>query len=1027
MIRHYYDLYPRTAPRDGPRVRRFSQLQEAGYIHQRNGTGSGGIALRGTSTDAADIDPLGLQYVRVVEANSDAVDGSTLSGFDETVIGGIFLDEGDYLALDRNLKRTLTFRGAGPLSYLARAAMAPHTYLSLHSGVNVASDPKDGTWNLFEQGTAVSAGDFLGAAAWRCVWEAMNAPSGPYAHIHADGTFAIDTHDDDRPETAIPDLVLTFDGFTDSDGNPWTVPSGEFKAQVGESLLAVLKRLMDAGLYIELDPDTFELRAWERANHGRDRTGATWGANVLRFQVPTAADRATGNILADLKRAIRAVIRRTWMIVGEADTYGTATAAGDVPWEGFYPSDAANVPALEAIASTQITARNDAGDTVQVRIKLGNDPANGYYRPGVHVLPDDLATIHSGSGTWDWDEAAYPVAEWRIATRRSGASDAWVHLGATYEGPGDRQFQVPSPVGRHSHRPNPELCRPGTASSTPVVEETAVGGDSGSGYNTSWAIANYGSDTYLLVGVAFRGPDWTNAELVNGVRWEPDTTNPATYEPLTRLGRVVGTTMSMEIWGRANPTPAVGANGRLYMGPGTSSDRTAWCGALVSGVSETPTVSSGAAGTGTSGSESVTAATAALVLNWGGIANTAPLAAALGLTELNEQQLSTASSKVSCAIGSKTSDGSPEDVGWTFANIEWATLSAVLAGNAGAANDGHADLVQTGTKASRCRHRHHVLRTAAPTATDDANDGYPITTLWRDTTTGRDYLLTDNSAGAAVWVETTPKLHASSHVAGGADAVKLDDLAAPDDTADLNASSTRHGLLPKLSGSSLDFLNGLGNWAVPGGPSGGGGLSNSTRLRYHDDCAASGLPAGASSTGQLTYDAIKVRRVLGGTSASTYDTPAVTLQGPIIVDVYLEDLNALTTGGCKVSIIRGSTYIAQVNSQTDLNLVIYSGDAVNAKAAGNAGTIATGWRWRYMLSVAEDDVAEYLATIGLGSILGTSGNQTGSLANRHMAGRFTLNTGVAPADSLFVRVETIGTRQVALYGVRIYHGAIPLY
>lgn len=55
--------------------------------------------------------------------------------------------------------------------------------------------------------------------------------------------------------------------------------------------------------------------------------------------------------------------------------------------------------------------------------------------------------------------------------------------------------------------------------------------------------------------------------------------------------------------------------------------------------------------------------------------------------------------------------------------------------------------------------------------------------------------------------------HATRHQSGGADAIKLDDLAAPDDTTDLNASTTRHGLCPKLSGNAAQSLRGDGTWA----------------------------------------------------------------------------------------------------------------------------------------------------------------------------------------------------------------------
>lgn len=61
----------------------------------------------------------------------------------------------------------------------------------------------------------------------------------------------------------------------------------------------------------------------------------------------------------------------------------------------------------------------------------------------------------------------------------------------------------------------------------------------------------------------------------------------------------------------------------------------------------------------------------------------------------------------------------------------------------------------------------------------------------------------------------TPTVHSASHQSGGADAIKLDDLAAPDDNTDLNATTLRHGLLPKLSGQTAEFLAGDGVYRVP--------------------------------------------------------------------------------------------------------------------------------------------------------------------------------------------------------------------
>lgn len=58
--------------------------------------------------------------------------------------------------------------------------------------------------------------------------------------------------------------------------------------------------------------------------------------------------------------------------------------------------------------------------------------------------------------------------------------------------------------------------------------------------------------------------------------------------------------------------------------------------------------------------------------------------------------------------------------------------------------------------------------------------------------------------------------HASAHASGGADAIKLDDLSAPDDNTDLDVSTTKHGLVPK--GTNVgNFLKDDASWAAPGG------------------------------------------------------------------------------------------------------------------------------------------------------------------------------------------------------------------
>jgi hypothetical protein len=72
----------------------------------------------------------------------------------------------------------------------------------------------------------------------------------------------------------------------------------------------------------------------------------------------------------------------------------------------------------------------------------------------------------------------------------------------------------------------------------------------------------------------------------------------------------------------------------------------------------------------------------------------------------------------------------------------------------------------------------------------------------------------------------TPGAHHTTHESGGDDAIKLDDLAPPDDTTDLDVSTSKHGLCPKAPNDITKFLRGDATWAVPEGGGGGTDKSN---------------------------------------------------------------------------------------------------------------------------------------------------------------------------------------------------------
>ncbi len=71
----------------------------------------------------------------------------------------------------------------------------------------------------------------------------------------------------------------------------------------------------------------------------------------------------------------------------------------------------------------------------------------------------------------------------------------------------------------------------------------------------------------------------------------------------------------------------------------------------------------------------------------------------------------------------------------------------------------------------------------------------------------------------------SPTAHATSHKSAGTDPIKLDELAAPTDVTTLNATTSAHGLLPKLGGGTTNYLRADGTWAQPAGGGGGGAES----------------------------------------------------------------------------------------------------------------------------------------------------------------------------------------------------------
>lgn len=173
-----------------------------------------------------------------------------------------------------------------------------------------------------------------------------------------------------------------------------------------------------------------------------------------------------------------------------------------------------------------------------------------------------------------------------------------------------------------------------------------------------------------------------------------------------------------------------------------------------------------------------------------------------------------------------------------------------------------------------------------------------------------------------------PTAHAATHKSGGTDAIKLNELAAPDNVTTLNATTARPGLLKTLSNVPTEYMSGTGEWSTPAGGSG-------TGIDYPGSSTVYLNGNGVFATPSASGSVFRPYTTIGPTgSGADYECAGDSGDAAIIQ-------NALNTvsGGSKVYFLAGTYYFGTVSgspavtvSEKDIDIeglgeVVFTGSA----------------------------------------------------------------------------------------------------
>jgi hypothetical protein len=236
----------------------------------------------------------------------------------------------------------------------------------------------------------------------------------------------------DRRAHPVPLLTVDFTATLDSNGDPWTATDAldGISVELGDTYLDTIGKLLGTGVIdIVMGPD-LDLHAYN--HYGVDRTGATFGAGVVRFEKGV-------NIADELQRQVNPEPVATWAeIIGSDERAATAEladAADRITREIGVRGDSNDPAVLAALGLAELERRLVQSDQASFAIPVGDDEDNGFYVPGPsrHFWLGDDVTVHTGTTDKDFNEANVRVSAITLSEDDAGSLVAVPELGGNLD------------------------------------------------------------------------------------------------------------------------------------------------------------------------------------------------------------------------------------------------------------------------------------------------------------------------------------------------------------------------------------------------------------------------------------------------------------------------------------------------------------------------------------------------------------------------------------------------------------------